>query len=291
MFVIISAHQSILKVTIFVFLWWNMVFFALTDIVKTFKSGGQGHRVLDGVTLSVGEREFVSLLGPSGCGKSTLLKIAGGISAADSGTVEYLGTRYAGRVPREVVKNFGYVFQNDSLLPWRSCEQNLNLALEVMKLKGAAWRSRVGEMLTLVGLEGYRSLYPHEMSGGMRQRAGIARALVHNPAILLLDQPFGALDAITRRMLAFELLEIWKSQQKTVLFVTNSVEEALLVSSRIVVFTRKPAAVAFETDVGFPVADRTPELLATPAFLEKMEEIDRRIRELPETGAKEDSET
>ncbi|MDR1929927.1 MAG: ABC transporter ATP-binding protein [Treponema sp.] len=255
-------------------------FFSLLDICKTFRTKKTETAVLRGVNLSVREHEFVSIVGPSGCGKSTLLKIAGGIMSATSGSIRLKDETFFKYLPKEKLRDFGFVFQHDNLFAWRTCEKNLRLPLEVMKLKGPKWDARIYELLRLVGLEKYRTMYPHEMSGGMRQRASIARALVHNPSILILDQPFGALDAITRRILAFELLNIWKTTRKTILFVTNNVEEALLLSGRVCVLAHGHSGIFREIAVDIPEEERTPDLLGKDSFIRHVEELDGLLRSL-----------
>jgi NitT/TauT family transport system ATP-binding protein len=147
-----------------------------------------------------------------------------------------------------------------------------------MGLKGPEWTKRVDEMLNLVGLGEYKRIYPHEMSGGMRQRTGIARALVHDPKVLIMDQPFGALDAITRKLLAFELFNIWKTMQKTVLFVTNNIEEALLLSSRVFILSPKPSTIILEYAVDIPLSDRTPKMFENLAYQKMLKEVNSVVK-------------
>ena len=194
-------------------------------IAKSFGEGSGATDVIRDISMNIAEKEMVCILGPSGCGKSTFMKILGGILPASSGRIILDGKDYGVQLPREILRRFGFVFQGDNLLQWRTAEGNLRFNLETMHLKGPQWDRRVDEMLEIVGLSQYRRIYPHELSGGMKQRVGIARALVHDPEILLLDQPFGALDAITRKMLTFEMLNIWKETQKTMVMVTNSVDD------------------------------------------------------------------
>ena len=259
-------------------------FFDLEDISKEFPAKEGSLKVLEAINISVKEHEFISIMGPSGCGKSILLKIAAGLITPSSGGVFFEQQRFEKGFPKDKMRNFGFVFQRDNLFPWRSCEANLKLSLEVMRLKGPVWKERVDEMLNLVGLSDYRKIFPHEMSGGMRQRAGIARALVHDPKILIMDQPFGALDVITRKMLAYELLNIWKTTQKTVLFVTNAADEALLLSNRIFFLSPKPSGIVYEYKVKIPTVDRNPQMLENPAYLSMLETIDDIVRN---TDAKE----
>ena len=247
-------------------------------IAKSFGEGSSATKVISDISMDIAEKEMVCILGPSGCGKSTFMKILGGILPASSGRIVLDGTDYGVQLPREILRRFGFVFQGDNLLQWRTAEGNLRFNLETMHLKGPQWNRRVDEMLDIVGLSQYRRIYPHELSGGMKQRVGIARALVHDPEILLLDQPFGALDAITRRMLTFEMLNIWKETQKTMGMVTNSVDEALLLARRVYVFSPLPAAIAHEITVDIPYEERNQDTVSTPRFLELRAQLNEIVR-------------
>ena len=254
-----------------------------TNICKTF--GGENKKepaveVLHDISLNIKEKEFVLILGSSGCGKSTLLKILAGIESASSGSIAIDGKEQGSRISREELRNFGYVFQNNNLLQWRTAEGNLKFVLEVMKLKGEKWENRVDEMLRIVGLQDYKKVYPHELSGGMRQRVGIARALVHDPKVLIFDQPLGALDAITRKMLSYELLNIWKKTQKTIVMVTNNVDEALLLANRIIVLSPMPGKIVKEIEVDIPYEDRTLAIKENPRYQELRKEINELIHSL-----------
>jgi NitT/TauT family transport system ATP-binding protein len=189
---------------------------------------------LDGVDLAIDAGEFVSILGPSGCGKSTLLSLFGALLAPTSGDVWFDGGRLAAATPR-----IGYVFQDPVLLPWRSVLDNVLLPSQLLRLPGD-YRTRAGELLHRLGLTGFEHRYPRELSGGMRQRVAIARALLLDPEVLLMDEPFGALDAITRERMGLELLSIWQGTRKTIVFVTHSIAEAVLLSDRVVTMTARP---------------------------------------------------
>ena len=251
------------------------------NICKTY--GGETKKepaveVLHDVSLDIQEKEFVLILGSSGCGKSTLLKVLAGIESASSGSLVIDGKDQGKRISREELRNFGYVFQNNNLLQWRTAEGNLRFVLEVMKLKGEKWENRVDEMLRIVGLQDYKKVYPHELSGGMRQRVGIARALVHDPKVLIFDQPLGALDAITRKMLSYELLNIWKKTQKTIVMVTNNVDEALLLANRIIVLSPLPGKIVKEIKVDIPYEERTLAIKENARYQELRKEINELIR-------------
>ncbi len=253
----------------------------IKNISKSFVIDGKTGKTLEvvkNISMDIAEKEFIAILGNSGCGKSTFLKIIGGIQEATGGEIILDDVNYGNCLPREVLKNFGFVFQSNNLLQWRTAEGNLKFMLETMKLKGPQWKNRVEEMLDLVGLLDYKTVYPHELSGGMRQRVGIARALVHNPEVLILDQPLGALDAITRQMLAYEILNIRKKTQKNIVMVTNNVEEALLLADRIFIFSDLPATVLHEIKVDIPMEERDENIHMLQRFRDLRETINNIIR-------------
>jgi NitT/TauT family transport system ATP-binding protein len=216
---------------------------------------------LHGVTLTVKPREFVSVLGPSGCGKSTLLRLVADILSPTAGRITIAGQRPAVARQRRV---FGFVFQDPTLLAWRSALRNVLLPLEIT---GEAQEARATalELLELVGLKGFENAYPWQLSGGMRQRVAIARALITRPAILLMDEPFGALDEIARERMNQELLRIWERTATTVLFVTHSATEAVFLSDRVIVLTARPGRVKRDLAVALP-RPRAPALKETAEF-------------------------
>jgi NitT/TauT family transport system ATP-binding protein len=199
------------------------------------------------VTLDVADGEFVSVLGPSGCGKSTLLMMIAGLVDTTEGEIVINDTPVRG--PRREV---GVVFQSPVLLPWRTVLQNVMFPVELQKLPREEYKARALELLRMAKIDEFINMLPRQLSGGMRQRAAICRALVHNPSILLMDEPFSALDAITRDEMAIELLRIWQAHRKTVVFVTHSIREAVLLSDRVLVMGRRPATIIEEVQVDLP---------------------------------------
>jgi len=208
---------------------------------------GQRLQALEPVSLKIKENDFICLVGPSGCGKSTLLRIMAGLEQASSGQILYRGNMIT-----RPDKRLGMVFQEYSLLPWRTVLDNVGLGLEFARKPAKYCREIAFKYLELVGLENFADSYPYELSGGMRQRVAIARALANDPDVLLMDEPFGALDAHTRIILQKELLNIWEANRKTIVFVTHSVDEAIYLSDRIVVMTAGPGNIKELIDVSMP---------------------------------------
>jgi NitT/TauT family transport system ATP-binding protein len=246
----------------------------LRDVTVRFTTERGAVTALDRVSMMVKQGGFLTLLGPSGCGKSTLLRVVADLIPATSGEVEVMGTlASAARAARDI----GFVFQDASLLAWRTALENVELPLEVgggVKRRGA--RSP-RELLALVGLSGREGAYPHELSGGMRQRVAIARALVNDPKLLLMDEPFGALDEITRDRLNVELLRIWESAGATILFVTHSIYEAAFLGQQVLLMAARPGRVREIVDVPLPTP-RGVEQRETPEFVELTSHL-RRVLE------------
>nr|WP_314584360.1 ABC transporter ATP-binding protein [uncultured Pseudomonas sp.] len=217
--------------------------------------------VLKDFDLQVREGEFLSILGPSGCGKSTYLNILAGLAKKTGGTLEIDGKPLQG-----INRNQGVVFQGYALLPWRSVLDNIAVGLEIRGVGKAERRERAREYLDLVGLTGFASRYPHELSGGMRQRVAIARSLVYKPDVLLMDEPFAALDAQTRETLQDELLRIWDLHKKTIVFITHSLDEAIFLSDRVAVMTPRPGRIKEIIDIDLP-RPRRPQLRNSHAFV------------------------
>lgn len=204
-------------------------------------------RALDDIDFSITSGEFLAVVGPSGCGKSTLLKVLAGLLVPTSGKVSLHGEPILR--PR---RDIGVVFQSPVLFPWRTVFQNAMLPADVQGLSGKTIEKRAQDLLELVGLKGFEGRYPRELSGGMQQRVGIVRALVHNPTVLLMDEPFGALDALTREIMNRELQRIWLEERKTVVFITHSIAEAVFLADRVLVMTPRPGRLALELAVDFP---------------------------------------
>ena len=233
---------------------------SITDVSKSFSTGVTA---LQGISLDIQQGEFVSLIGPSGCGKSTLLRIIGDLVQPTSGAVIVNGKpAHQARLDHD----YGIVFQDAVLYDWRTVARNVSLPLEMLGWDRARRRERVKEMLELVELTGFESNRPWQLSGGMQQRVSIARALSFDPALLLMDEPFGALDEMTRERLNMELLRIWQETGSTVVFVTHSISEAVFLSSKIVVMSPRPGRIVEIIDGHLP-ADRTLDIRETPEFL------------------------
>ena len=227
----------------------------LDGVDKTYRTrrGDLVHAV-ENVTLHVAENEFVTLVGPSGCGKSTLLKLVAGLAPPTRGTIAIRGQPVRGPFP-----DVGFVFQQPVLLPWRCVLDNVLFSAEMLGLEPRDHRKRALDLLELTGLGGFETKYPRELSGGMQQRVAICRALLPDPSLLLMDEPFGALDAMTREEMSLELLRIWEERRKTILFVTHSIPEAILLADRVVVMTPRPGRIARTLDIALP-RPRTMEL-------------------------------
>lgn len=206
----------------------------LRNVTYTYSPGERPLEALIGVDLEVAFGEFVTLVGPSGCGKTTLLRLVAGLARPTEGIIE---------IPSDGHRGIGFVFQSGALMPWRTVRGNIRLPLELAGLDGKASRTQVDRMIELVGLSGFESAYPKELSGGMQQRVALARALVSQPALLLLDEPFAALDAFSRERMNEELQRIWLASGTTVIMVTHSIEEAVFLSDRVVVLSHRPGRV------------------------------------------------
>ena len=233
---------------------------AIEEVSRVFTSGARTVLALDNVSFEIQAGNLVSIVGPSGCGKSTLLKIISGLMPASSGKVTVNSQLVHGPL-----ENVGMVFQAPVLLKWRSVLGNILLPVEFAKRDVADYTAQARALINLVGLEGFEEMYPHELSGGMQQRASLCRALVTDPQLLLMDEPFGALDAMTRDDLDIELLRIWEERKKTVLFVTHSIQEAVFLSDLVFVMSARPGRLIETIAVDLP-RPRTMEMMSTAKF-------------------------
>jgi NitT/TauT family transport system ATP-binding protein len=202
--------------------------------------------VIDDLSFQVETSEFLSILGPSGCGKTTLLRVIAGLIRPSAGRLKYRKDHHTG------AQTIGLAFQHANLMPWRDVSGNISLPLEINGIQPAEIKARVEELIHLVGLEGFEKTYPRDLSGGMQQRVSIARALIQEPDLLLLDEPFGSLDALTRERMGDELLHIWQASRKTVIMVTHSISEAVYLSDRVIVLTPRPACINLDIKIPLP---------------------------------------
>jgi len=241
------------------------------DLTKVYASQDGPVQALSQVSFRVADAEFVTIVGHSGCGKSTLLKIVAGLMPASSGAVTVRGRTVAAPLP-----DVGMVFQRPVLLKWRTIFDNVMLPIEMLHLPRPQGTQRALDLLKLAGLIDFRHYYPAQLSGGMQQRAAICRALVHDPSLLLMDEPFGALDLMTREEMNFELLRIWSERRKTTLLVTHSISEAVFLADRVIVMTPRPGMVAEIVEVSLP-RPRMPETKLDPRFAACVQAIGRKI--------------
>ena len=238
-------------------------------VAKTYRTRDGEVESLRPLTFDIGEGEFLAIVGPSGCGKSTLLKMVAGLLPASQGRISVNGTAVDG--PPD---NVGIVFQSPVLLAWRSVLDNVMLQIQMRHLSSARFLPRAKALLQMVGLGGFERKYPWQLSGGMQQRASICRALVHDPAVLLMDEPFGALDAMTREKMNLELQRIWWENRKTVMFITHSIPEAVFLADRVLVMTERPGDIAALYDVPLP-RPRSLAIMGDPAFVTLTQTIRR----------------
>ena len=236
-------------------------FIHLAGVQKTYRTRGADFLAISEASFDVEPGELVALVGPSGCGKTTLLKILAGLQGYDAGQARIGSTTH----PFDPSRDIGMVFQQALLLKWRRVLQNVLLPAEILGLPLRESRERARDLLAMVGLSGFEDKYPYELSGGMQQRAAIARALVHDPKLILMDEPFGALDALTREKMNLELLKIWKQSGKTILFVTHGISEAVFLGTRVIVFTAGPARMADNIPIELP-EPRTLDIKTTELF-------------------------
>jgi NitT/TauT family transport system ATP-binding protein len=245
----------------------------IDHVSQTFQtSGRQSHLAISDISLTIEDGAFVSILGPSGCGKSTLLYIVGGFVNPTQGVAKVKGAAITGPGPDR-----GPVFQEFALFPWKNVLGNVMYGLRQQGVPRAEAEAQSRRLIEMVGLKGFENFYPKELSGGMKQRVAIARTLAYKPAVLLMDEPFGALDAHTRTRLQNDLLNIWERDRKTVLFVTHSVDEAVFLSDRVVVMTRAPGRIKEIVEIDLPRPRRRAELLLDPRYQKYVVDIERLI--------------
>jgi NitT/TauT family transport system ATP-binding protein len=252
---------------------------SLEQVRKDFSLRGEGgalHRftALEDITLDVRAGEFLALVGPSGCGKSTLLDLLGGLAVPTSGRI-----RLDGRPITGPARDRGVVFQQYALFPWRTAAQNVEFGLDIAGLKSKERRDRAGRYLDLVGLAAFADRYPHELSGGMKQRVAIARSLAYDPEVLLMDEPFAALDAQTRETLQGELLRIWRTTGKTIVFITHGIDEAVVLGQRVAIMTSRPGRIKQVIDVPEELHSETEDVRSLPAFGKTRHEVWSLLRE------------
>jgi NitT/TauT family transport system ATP-binding protein len=240
------------------------------------EGGGTPQRLsaLEDITLDVRSGEFLALVGPSGCGKSTLLDLLGGLAAPTSGRI-----LLDGRPITEPARDRGIVFQQYALFPWRTAVQNVEFGLDIAGLKAKPRRERARHYLELVGLAGFADRYPHELSGGMKQRVAIARSLAYDPEVLLMDEPFAALDAQTRETLQGELLRIWRTTGKTIVFITHGIDEAVVLGQRVAIMTSRPGRIKQVIDVPDELHSETEDVRSLPSFGRTRHEVWSLLRE------------
>src|SRR5215831_3003226 len=245
------------------------------NVHQSFWRAGQAPLVaIEDITFDLAAGQLVTLLGPSGCGKTTFLRIVAGLMRASRGTVQING-----RDVTEPHPDFGIVFQQANLMPWRTVIDNVLFPMEILRRRDARAVARATELLSLVGLGGFEQSFPAQLSGGMQQRVGLCRALIHQPKLLLMDEPFGALDALTREQMNAELQRIWMERRKTVLFITHSISEAVYLADRVLVMSSRPGRIVGEINVDLP-RPRTVESTETIAFAQ----FTRQVRELLNSG-------
>lgn len=244
----------------------------LSNINKVFKTRKQVITALEDISFGVYEKEFICLLGPSGCGKSTVIRIIDGIISPSSGNIRIDNNNYTKAPPKSVLRNIGFVFQNHNLLPWKTVWENLYLPLKIMGLEGKQWEQRMENLLEMVHLEKFKNAHTKELSLSMQQRLGVIRAMVHNPDIVLFDEPFGALDETMREVLDMEILNIWKETGKTIIFITHDISEAVLIAQRVIVMSTNPGRIVKDIEIDFP-SERSLEITGDPKFIGYEDEI------------------
>ena len=257
-------------------------FITLEHVNKTFRTERSEIYALKDINMTFGKGEFVSIVGPSGCGKSTIIRIIDDIIKPTNGTITVDGYVYDNNkeISKEIIQKLGFIFQVPNLYPWLTIRENIMLPLKIHKLKGEQYEKKADDLLAYVGLQKYADSYPNEISGGMSQRIGVIRAMIHNPQILMMDEPFGALDEDTRETLNVELVKIWRDTGMTIIFITHNIEEAVLLSQRVYVMSSHPGQVKTELTIDFGEKERDLDLLSDPKFAQYCTQIEQLIGHL-----------
>ncbi|MEA4893819.1 MAG: ABC transporter ATP-binding protein [Oscillospiraceae bacterium] len=252
-----------------------------SHVTKIFQTRSQEIVAVKDYSMQIQQGEFVAILGPSGCGKSTLIRMLDGIIDTTEGDIFIDGKKVNNnkKMPMETLRKMGFIFQQPNLLPWYTVRQNIALPLSVFGLKGKEWEDRVDELMKMVDLQDYADAHPNEISGGMLQRAGVIRAMVHDPEILLMDEPFGALDELSREQMNMELLDIWGKTKKTIIFITHNIEEAVLLASKVYVMGTHPGRLVETVDLELP-RPRTLSMITQPDFIAYKSNIESLIGEI-----------
>jgi len=246
---------------------------SVEGVSKEYHVRGKKVLALDSIDLAVAQGEFVTVVGPSGCGKSTLLNLIVGLLHSSSGRILFRGDPING-----ICTKIGYVTQKDNLLPWRTLIENVEIALEIRGIENSARRQRAEELIGQVGLSGFEDHYPHELSGGMRQRANIIRTLIYDPELILMDEPFGPLDAQTRVVLQDQLLKLWLASRKTIVFITHDLVEAITLADRVVLMTSRPGRIKSIENVTIPRPRNVFQIHERPEFRSAYERLWEQLR-------------
>ncbi len=250
-----------------------MSLLSVEGVSKEYHVRGKKVLALDSIDLAVAQGEFVTVVGPSGCGKSTLLNLIVGLLRSSSGRILFRGDPING-----ICTKIGYVTQKDNLLPWRTLIENVEIALEIRGIENSARRQRAAELIGQVGLSGFEDHYPHELSGGMRQRANIIRTLIYDPELILMDEPFGPLDAQTRVVLQDQLLKLWLASRKTIVFITHDLVEAITLADRVVLMTSRPGRIKSIENVTIPRPRNVFQIHERPEFRSAYERLWEQLR-------------
>ena len=250
-----------------------MSLLSIEAVGKDYHVRGKNVVALESIDLNVAEGEFVTIVGPSGCGKSTLLNLIVGLIRSSSGRITFRGERIDG-----ICTKIGYVTQKDNLLPWRTLVENVEIALEIRGVETNTRRNQAREYIERVGLGGFEEHYPHELSGGMRQRANIIRTLIYDPELILMDEPFGPLDAQTRIVLQDQLLKLWSASKKTIIFITHDLIEAITLADRVVLMSSRPGRIKFIETVALPRPSDVFQIHESPEFRSAYERLWHELR-------------